>query len=224
MELNGIYGIERIRFLTSHPNDMSVKLIDAVASLDKVCEHINLPVQAGDDGVLESMHRGYNIAQYLRLVETIRGTVPNVALTTDLIVGFPGETDAQFQRSVELIREVRFEKIHVAAYSQRPGTIAARTANDDVPLAEKRRRVKVVEQVQEAIAKEINEDCVGTLQEVMIEKTKGDKWEGRTRTNKLVYLGLNSGKGAKGKMETGMVALEGQGGSLPTNGNPFNQG
>ncbi len=184
-----VEGIQRIRFLTSHPNDMSQRLIEAVAGLGKVCEHINLPIQAGDDTVLAAMHRGYTVEQYLRLIEMIRKTIPGVSLSTDVIVGFPGETESQFKGTVELIKEVRYDKVHVAAYSERPGTIAARKLQDNIPLEEKKRRLQVIEKVQEEIAGEINQQLLGQRLEVLVEgvNAKG-QWEGRTRTNKLVYF------------------------------------
>ncbi|MEK7681937.1 MAG: MiaB/RimO family radical SAM methylthiotransferase, partial [Chloroflexota bacterium] len=115
--LDPIPGLVRIRFLTSHPSDMSDRIIDAVAALPKVCEFINLPAQAGDDDVLRAMKRGYTRADYLRLVDRIRRRIPSAGLTTDIIVGFCGETEQQFQRTLDLLEEVRFDKVHVAAYS-----------------------------------------------------------------------------------------------------------
>ena len=203
--LNEVEGIQRIRFLTSHPNDMSHRLIEAVARLGKVCEHINLPVQAGDDAVLAAMHRGYSADHYLRLVERIRNTIPGVSLSTDVIVGFPGEGDQQFQRTLDLIREVRFDKVHIAAYSERPGTIAARKLEDDVLLAEKKRRLQAIEEVQERIATDINAALLGSVQEVMIEERKDDRWEGRTRPNKLVYF--NNGHHKPGDLVNVLVEI-----------------
>ncbi len=187
-EVNQVEGIQRIRFLTSHPNDMSQKLIDAVARLDKVCEHINLPVQAGDDEVLQAMRRGYTIEDYLELVRRIRATIPGVSMSTDIIVGFANETEEQFQRTVEVLEEVRFDKVHVAPYSVRPGTIAYRKTPDDLPYEEKMRRLHAVEQVQKRIAGEINGTLLGITQEVLVEGRRKGKWQGRTRTNKLVFL------------------------------------
>ena len=122
--LNDIAGLERIRFLTSHPSYMSERIIQAVADLPKVCEHINLPVQAGDDQVLERMRRPYSQGQYRELVHQIRETIPGVTLSTDMIVGFPGETEAQYQRSMQLISDLRFDKVHGAAPNP-PGQPAA---------------------------------------------------------------------------------------------------
>ena len=186
--LDPVDGIERIRFLTSHPNDMSQKLIEAVADLPKVCEHINLPIQAGDDEVLATMHRGYTSADYLELTTRIRDTIPGVSMSTDIIVGFANETEAQFQRTVDVLEEVRFDKVHVAPYSLRPGTIAFRKIDDSLEQDEKMRRLHVIEEVQKRIATEINEGLIGSRQQVLVERRHKGKWQGRTRTNKLVFL------------------------------------
>ncbi|MBI4337742.1 MAG: tRNA (N6-isopentenyl adenosine(37)-C2)-methylthiotransferase MiaB [Chloroflexi bacterium] len=186
--LDALEGLARTRFLTSHPADMSERIIRAVAHLDKVCEHINIPVQAGDDDVLQAMRRGYSRDDYLRLIERVRRAVLGVALSTDVIVGFCGETEAQFQRTLELLAEVRFDKVHVAPYSTRPGTIASRKLEDSVPWEEKRRRVKAVEELQERIATEINASLLGTAQEVLVDGREKGKWKGRTRTDKLVFF------------------------------------
>ena len=187
-ELNQIDGLARIRFLTNHPKDLSQKLIETVARLDKVCEHFSLPVQAGDDGILQSMRRYYTIEQYRELITRIRSAMPEAALSTDVIVGFPGETEDQFQRTLDLVCDVRFDTVHVAAYSERSGTIAARHFKDDIPAAEKMRRLKEVERLQETIAAEINATLLGQTVEVLVEGEKGSKWYGRTRTGKLVFF------------------------------------
>jgi tRNA-2-methylthio-N6-dimethylallyladenosine synthase len=187
-ELNQINGLARIRFLTNYPSGVNRKLIAAVARLGKICEHISLPVQAGDDEILRAMRRGYTVAQYRELVQQIRSAIPGVALSTDVIVGFPGETREQFQRTVELLSELRFDTVHVAAYSERPGTIASRKLKDDVPLEEKKRRLKKVEELQEGIAAEINAKLLGKEVEVLVEGEKKGKWYGRTRTGKLVFF------------------------------------
>ena len=187
-EVNKVEGIQRIRFLTSHPNDMSQKLIDSVASLDKVCEHINLPVQAGDDDILSVMHRGYTSDDYRELVGRIRATIPKVSMSTDIIIGFANETEEQFQRTVGLIEDIRFDKVHVAPYSTRPGTIAYRKISDDLPHEEKMRRLHIIEEVQEGIAIELNSNLLGSTQEVLVEGRHKGKWQGRTRANKLVFF------------------------------------
>ena len=187
-ELNQIEGLARIRFLTSHPKDMSQKLIEAVASLDKVCEHISLPVQAGDNEILKAMRRGYTIEQYRELVHRIRSAIPNVALSTDIIVGFPGETPEQFQRTFDLLQELQFDTVHVAAYSPRPGTIASRKLEDNASAEEKKNRLQQVEELQERISIERNAQLVGQTVEVLVEGRKGGKWQSRTRTDKLVFF------------------------------------
>ena len=187
-ELNCIEGLSRIRFLTSHPKDMNRQLIEAVANLGKVCEHMSLPVQAGDDDILCAMGRGYTLEKYVRLVESIRRAVPGIALSTDVIVGFPGESEGQFSKTYELLSALRFDTVHVACYSPRQGTVAAREMEDDVPAEEKIRRRKLVEELQEGIAFEINKELLGQRVEVLVEGRKKGKWWGRTRTDKLVFF------------------------------------
>lgn len=186
--LNAIDGLERIRFLTSHPSYMDDRIIQAVADLPKVCEHINLPVQAGDDEVLRRMRRPYTRDDYRELAGRIRDTIPGVSLSTDLIVGFPGETEEQYQRSVALVAELRFDKVHCAAYSPRPGTIAHRNLPDDVPDEEKQRRLQELDALQENLLRETNAALVGQTVETLVEGRKRGKWQGRTRTDKLVFF------------------------------------
>ncbi len=187
-ELNAIGGLARIRFLTNHPKDMSLKLIEAVANLDKVCEQISLPVQSGNNDILTAMRRGYTVEHYRQLITQIRSKIPGVALSTDVIVGFPSETKQQFQQTSNLLSELRFDTVHVAAYSPRPGTIAARKFDDNVPLAEKRERLAQIERLQEGIATEINAQLLGKTVEVLVEGKKKGRWQSRTRTGKLVFF------------------------------------
>ena len=186
--LNEIDGIERIRFLTSHPMFMTQEIIQAVADVPKVCEHINLPVQAGDDGILDEMHRRYSRAEYVDLVGRIREVMPEVALNTDIIVGFPGETEEQFQQTLDLLAELKMDKVHCAAYSTRPGTIASRTMVDAVPETEKTSRRQRVDRLQEEIQTEINSRLVGRYVEILVEGRRRGKWQGRTRSHKLVFF------------------------------------
>jgi tRNA-2-methylthio-N6-dimethylallyladenosine synthase len=186
--LNDIPGLMRIRFLTSHPSFMSQRIIQAVADVPKVCEHINLPVQAGDDEVLTRMRRPYTQAEYRELVHRIRDTVPEISLSTDIIVGFPGETEEQYQRSLELVSDLRFDKVHCAAYSPRPGTSASRNMEDDVPQEDKVRRMNELDQLQEGLLREANSALVGRQVEVLVDGYKKGKWQGRTRTDKLVFF------------------------------------
>ena len=186
--VNEVEGLERVRFLTSHPNDMSDSIIDAIANLDKVCEHVNLPFQAGDDQVLADMRRGYTNAEYRDKISRIRDRIPNVSLATDLIVGFCGETEEQFERTAELVRDIGFDKVHAAAYSTRPGTISARLMQDDVPDVEKKRRLKVIEEIQESVSADINARLVDTTQQVLVEGRRRGRWFGRNRNDKLVFF------------------------------------
>jgi len=187
-ELNNIDDLARIRFLTNHPKDISLKLIDTVASLNRVCEHLELPVQSGDDDILKAMRRGYTMEQYRELVHTIRRKIPQISLSTDIIVGFPGETEEQFEHSLSLLKEMRFDVIHVAAYSPRPGTIAWREYQDNIPVEVKKERLNKIEELQAAVASKINSQLQGRQVEVLVEGRKKGKWFGRTRSNKLVLF------------------------------------
>ncbi len=183
-----VEGLERIRFLTSHPNWMSDELLGTVAELPKVMPHIELPVQAGDDEVLARMKRGYTADDYRRLIYKIRQRIPGVSIATDIIVGFPGESEAQFQRTYDLLAELRLDVAHLARYSPRPGTLAERRMADDVPEEEKWRRFRALEELQERIAAEINAGYLGQVVEVLFEEQVRGRWKGRTPTNKLVFV------------------------------------
>ena len=186
--LHSIEGLERIRFLTSHPNWMTDDLLDAVAELPKVMPHIEVPVQAGDDEVLANMRRGYTVEQYRRLVEKIRARIPAVSIATDVIVGFPGESEAQFQHTYDLLAELKLDVAHLARYSPREGTVSARRMADDVPDEEKWRRFRLLEELQESIAAEIHAGYLGKTVEVLFEEPVRGRWKGRTPTNKLVFV------------------------------------
>jgi tRNA-2-methylthio-N6-dimethylallyladenosine synthase len=188
-ELNKIDDLVRLRFLTNHPKDMSLKLIETIAGLDKVCEQINLPVQAGSDEILKAMKRGYTEGQYRKLIMQIREKIPGVAISTDIIVGFPGESEKQFQQTLDLLSTLNFDTVHVAAYSPRTGTAAARDYTDDVQPEMKKERVGRVEELQEKIQSEINTRLLGSTLEILVEDRKKGKWYGRTRTDKLVFFG-----------------------------------
>jgi len=181
-------GLERIRFLTSHPNYMTDELLETVAALPKVCEHIEVPVQAGDDEVLGRMKRGYTSEDYTRLVERIRRIIPHASIATDIIVGFPGESEAQFERTHALLGELKLDVAHLARYSTRPGTVAERRLTDDVPEDEKMRRYRVLDQQQAEIVGAINARTLGQTVEVLVETSHKGKWKGRTRTNKLLFF------------------------------------
>ncbi len=186
--LHPIEGLERIRFLTSHPNWMTDDLLDAVAELPKVMPHIEVPVQAGDDEVLANMRRGYTVEQYRRLVEKIRARIPAVSIATDVIVGFPGESETQFQHTYNLLAELKLDVAHLARYSPREGTVSARRMADDVPDEEKWRRFRLLEELQESIAAEIHAGYLGKTVEVLFEEPVRGRWKGRTPTNKLVFV------------------------------------
>ena len=183
-----VAGLERIRFLTSHPSYMTDELLITVAELPKVCEHIEVPVQAGDDEVLGRMKRGYSRDDYRRLVDRIRRLVPNASIATDIIVGFPGETTEQFQRTHDLLAELRLDVAHLARYSPRTGTVAERRMPDDVPEAEKMARFRALEDLQAEVVAGINAGYQGRTVDVLVEAEHKGKWKGRTRTNKLVFF------------------------------------
>ena len=199
--LSEIETLRRIRFMTSYPPHMTDKMIHQMAALPKVCDHVNIPVQHGDDDMLRRMRRGYTLAEYRTLIGKLRAWWPGVSLSTDIIVGFCGETEEEFQRTLDLLEEIRFDVVHVAMYSPRPGTLSFKW-EDDVPLDVKRERLHAVEQIQERIALERNAPYVGGVEEVLIESHQvaggQHQWRGRTRANKLVFLpATRPGKGVQ---------------------------
>ena len=181
-------GIQRIRFLTSHPNYFSTDLMDTVAELPKLMPHIEVPIQAGDDLVLENMKRGYTNQQYRDLVATIRERIPDCSIATDIIVGFPGETEEQFNETYRLLADLKLDVAHLARYSPRANTVSERRLDDDVSDAEKRRRFHLLEDLQEEIVSEINAKFLGQQVEVLFEEKVKGRWKGRTPTNKLVFV------------------------------------
>jgi len=181
-------GIERIRFLTSHPNYFSVELMETVAELPKVMPHIEVPVQAGDDEVLHNMKRGYTQSEYRDLIERIRSKIPDCSIATDIIVGFPGETEEQFMETYRVLSDLKLDVAHLARYSAREGTVATRRMQDNVAEEEKMRRLQVLEELQEGIVADINRGYLGQTVEVLFEDKVKDRWKGRTPTNKLVFL------------------------------------
>ena len=186
--IEAIDGIVRTRFLTSYPKDMTDRIIDAVAELPKVCEYFNIPVQSGDDRMLERMRRGYTVAEYEERVEYIRKRMPDAALATDIIVGCPGETDEEFQNTVALIERIQFGVIHVAAYSPRPGTFAFRQQVDDVPREVKRERLQVIEALHARSSGAINRRSLGRAVQVLAEREQDGRTTGRTRGGQLVHF------------------------------------
>ena len=185
--VDAVDGVERVRFLTSHPKYMSDRIVQAVADLPTLCEHINLPVQAGDDEVLRRMRRTYTVEYYRERIAHIRRTIPGVTVATDIIVGFPGETDEQFQHTYDLLCELAFDKVHVAMYSPRPGTLSNRW-EDDIPQAEKKRRHRAIEALQAELLSERMRRNVGRTYEVLVDGTSKGRWRGRTRGNNLVFF------------------------------------
>lgn len=184
---NEIDGIERIRFLTSHPKYFSDKLIHAIADLSKLCEHVNLPIQAGDNEVLRRMRRTYTHEHYRDRIAKIRETIPNVTLATDIIVGFPGESDEQFQNTMQLLDDIQFDKVHVAMYSPRPRTLSSRW-EDDIPHEVKHARHQEVEALQRGVSSRSHRRLIGTRQEVLVDGFAKGRWRGRTRGNQLVFF------------------------------------
>ncbi len=206
-EVHKIPGLWRIRFLTSHPSYFSDRILHAVRDLPKVCEHFEVPVQAGNDEVLARMRRGYTNAEYRELVERIRKAIPDCGINTDIIVGFCGETDSQFEDTYHLLRELELDKAHLARYSPRPGTVSARRMADDVPDAVKKMRHRRLEALMEGICQAKNQLLLGTRQELLIEKLHRGKWLGRTPQNKLVFV--ESDQELKGQMITAEIIWTG---------------
>ena len=189
--VNDIEGLERIRFLTSHPNWMTDELLTAVAELPKVMPHIEVPVQAGSDKVLADMKRGYTAGDYRKLAAKIRDYLPAGSIATDIIVGFPGESSSEFQATSDLLAELKLDVAHLARYSPRPGTVSERRLDDDVTDGEKWHRFRLLEELQENIAGEINSQLMGQTVEVLFEERVRERWRGRTPTNKLVFVETN---------------------------------
>ncbi|MFB6263954.1 MAG: tRNA (N6-isopentenyl adenosine(37)-C2)-methylthiotransferase MiaB [Bradymonadaceae bacterium] len=183
-EIAGVPGIERIRFTSPYPVDFSPKLIDTIGEYDEVCSYVHLPVQSGSNRLLDRMRRGYTVEEYRDLVERMRRTIPDLALSTDVIVGFPGETEEDFQKTVDLMEDLRFDFAYMFEYSEREKTYAARELEDDVPDEVKNERLQTIIELQESISREIFEQRVGTIQEVLVEgESKRDSGELSGRTD-----------------------------------------
>ncbi|NLO88931.1 MAG: tRNA (N6-isopentenyl adenosine(37)-C2)-methylthiotransferase MiaB [Clostridia bacterium] len=187
-----IKGIERIRFMTSHPKDFSNKLIKTIADFKKICNHIHLPVQAGSNKILKNMNRVYTQEEYLSLVSKIKTHIPGVSITTDIIVGFPGETREDFHQTLKVVKEVEFDNAYMFIYSPRQGTLAAEKYEDNIPLEEKKERLQELMELQNKISLKINKKLLGKNIEVLIdsvEEKDGKKvYSGRTETNKIVNI------------------------------------
>jgi len=186
-EVNKIPGNFWIRFLTSNPHDMSDEIIDAVAESKKICEYIHLPVQVGNNEVLKNMNRKYTREHYLELIEKIKTRIPGVAISTDTIVGFPGETKEQFKDTIDIYQKVGYTMAYIAQYSPRSGTVSAKM-KDDVSREEKKRRDKELTSILEKTALKDNEKYINETIDVLVDLKKKDYLYGRTRTYKLVQF------------------------------------
>lgn len=188
--LNNIDGIERIRYMSSHPRDFSTELVDTISKLPKVCSHFHLPLQSGCDKTLKAMNRGYDTAKYMKIIERVREKVPTAAITTDIIVGFPGETEEDFNESLEFIRNCRFDAAFTFLYSKRSGTVAAKS-KEQIPEETKKARLQRLLEVQNINSLQINNDLLNKIIKVLVEgvsKTSADAYTGRSAGNKVVIF------------------------------------
>jgi len=188
--VNDINGIERIRFMTSNPKDISDELIYAMRDLDKVCEHLHLPIQSGSNKILDKMNRKYTKEKYLEIIEKLRRNIPDITITTDIIVGFPGETDIDFNETIDIVKKVRFDAAYTFIYSKRSGTIASKLP-EQIDEETKHKRLEELIELQNKISIEENEKLKGKILEVLVEgisKRDKNKLTGRTRTNKIVHF------------------------------------
>ena len=229
-EIHELDGLLRIRQLTSYPPDMTDRILEGMASLPKVCEAFSLPVQSGSERILGEMRRGYSVAEFRNRVEKVRSLWSDVSISTDVIVGFPGETESDFQATHDLLAELRFDKVHVAAYSPRTGTYADRNQPDDVPAEVKAERLHAVEELQKDVAFGINAAYLGRDEAVLVESVKSpedepdDRITGRTRTMKLVHFDAPRGSVANGDLidvaitRAGAWSLSGRPVSAPAGG------
>lgn len=188
-ELNRIPELSRIRFTTSHPRDFNDNMASAMADLNSVCEHIHLPLQSGSDRILTAMNRGYTSLEYMEKLQRLREKIPNVAVTTDIIVGFPGESQADFEDTQRALQTIRFDQIFSFKFSQRPGTAAGKLS-DQVPDEIKMERLATVHSIQDDITLQHHKNAEGSIEEVLIEGIRNGNGQpfGRTRTNKIVNL------------------------------------
>jgi len=186
-----IDGLRRIRFTTSHPQDLSPELTEAFATLKNLCEHLHLPVQSGSDSVLARMRRGYNRAEYLERIFRLKERCPEVSLSTDIIVGFPGETDDEFANTLELLEHLEYDEIFSFVYSPRPQTVSAKLYEDDISEGTKKARLKQVQTLQQSISLRKNREKIGMVEEILVDgksKLKNGQVMGRTRANRIVNL------------------------------------
>ena len=188
--IDKISGLERIRFTTSHPKDLSEDLIQSMKECEKVCEHIHLPLQSGSDTVLKKMGRGYTVEEYLAKVDALRESIPQISITGDIICGFPGETERDFELTLKVVENTQFDGLFSFKYSQRPQTQASQLP-DQVPEKIKLKRLCTLQTLQNQICGQLTSRMVGTIQPILIEgssKKDPGKLTGRTRTNKVVNL------------------------------------
>jgi tRNA-2-methylthio-N6-dimethylallyladenosine synthase len=186
--INEIRGLDRIRFTTSHPRDLSKELIQAYSNLSKLCEHIHLPFQSGSDKILQAMHRGYTKEAYLEKIDRLKKICPSLAITADVMVGFPGEEEKDFEETLDLIQRVRFDDLFSFKYSPRKGTRAAQFT-DQVEEKVKQERLSILQGIQREITLQKNQEWEGRLEEVLVEgrsKQSAQDVTGRTRSNKIV--------------------------------------
>ena len=202
-KINEIRGIERIRFMTSHPKDFSLDLIKIIKDGNKICEHIHLPLQSGSDNILSKMNRKYNMKQYYNIVKNIRKYIPDASITTDIMVGFPGETEGDFKKTVQACQNIQFDSTYTFIYSNRENTLSP-FLGEEIPLLTKKKRLWSLMEIQKDISYKINQNMIGKTVEVLIENRskKGikDQYWGKTRTNKVVVFSNSNGGSLIGKM------------------------
>ena len=210
-EVSSIKGIERIRFTSPHPKDFPDRLLEMMAANPKICKHIHLPLQAGNDRILDMMDRGYTNEEFSELVDKVRTKIPGIALTTDVIVGFPTETDGEFEDTIEVMGKSQFDSAFIFKYSERQGTIASKKYPDDVPEGIKTERIVRLNQLQKEITYRKNQLAIGQVLDILIEPPSEDNITanlvGRTDGNKLVIV-LASPKGGPASVQGGPAAAQ----------------
>lgn len=189
-KINEIEGIERIRFITSHPKDLSEKLIQAMKNCNKICEHIHLPLQAGSDKILKLMNRKYSFNEYFDKIALLREKIQNISITTDIIVGFPQEKDEDFEKTIDALKKIQFDGIFAFKFSPRPKAPAVKLQGH-IPEIIKSQRLTKILQIQDEITEKKNKNYEGTIQEILIEDKNEERVIGRTRTNKIVKVRSN---------------------------------
>ena len=183
-----VEGVQRIRYTSPHPQDVTEELLDVMASYDSICNAIHFPLQSGSDRILKRMNRTYTKKHFIRQVDMMRETIPHIGISTDIIVGFPGEKEEDFEDSIDILKKVKFDKVHVAAYSERKGTYAFRKIDDNIPVNIKRLRLNKVNRLQEEIQLELNNKYLNSVYKILIDGKTKDRFYGRTLGDKLVYI------------------------------------